>query len=126
MIRRKKKEGGFFFIALLALSAGVIFLIYHTQGQAKEDENAQLTSFYEKFVVNEAFMAQLPKDYPEDATRAIREEVSDFYKAVWGDEVRKTTLYEVSGKMETMMADQRIEAQELHALLTLIRKRREM
>ncbi|MEC4677198.1 MAG: hypothetical protein VST69_00395 [Nitrospirota bacterium] len=126
MIRRKKKEGGFFFIALLALSAGVIFLIYHTQGQAKEDENAQLTSFYEQFVVNEAFMAQLPKDYPEDATRAIREEVSDFYKAVWGDEVRKTTLYEVSGKMETMMADQRIEAQELHALLTLIRKRREM
>ncbi|VAX29895.1 hypothetical protein MNBD_NITROSPIRAE01-85 [hydrothermal vent metagenome] len=126
MIRRKKKEGGFFFIALLALSAGVIFLIYHTQGQAKEDENTQLTSFYEKFVVNEAFMAQLPKDYPEDATRAIREEVSDFYKAVWGDKVRKTTLYEVSGKMETMMADQRIEAQELHALLTLIRKRREM
>ncbi len=101
-------------------------MIYHTQGQAQEDENAQLTSFYEKFVVNEAFMAQLPKDYPEDATRAIREEVSDFYKAVWGDEVRKTTLYEVSGKMETMMADQRIEAQELHALLTLIRKRREM
>ncbi len=126
MIRRKKKEGGLFFIALLAISAGVIFLIYHTQGQTKEDENAQLTSFYEKFVVNEAFMAQLPKDYPEDATRAIREEVSDFYKAVWGDEVRKTTLYEVSGKMETMMADQRIEAQELHALLTLIRKRREM
>ncbi len=126
MIRRKKKEGGFFFIALLAISAGVIFLIYLTQGQAEEDTMAQLTSFYEKFVVNEAFIAQLPKDYPEDARRAIREEVSDFYKAVWGDEVRKTALYEVSGKMETMMADQRIEAQELHALLTLIRKRREM
>lgn len=126
MIRRKKKEGGLFFIVLLTLSAGVIFLIYLTQGQSADAGKAQLTSFYEKFVVNEAFIAQLPKDYPEDATDAIREEVSDFYKAVWGDEVRKTTLYEVSGTMETMMADQHIEAQELHALLTLIRKRREM
>ncbi len=126
MIRRKKKEGGFFFIALLGLSAGVIFLIYLTQGREKDDNKAQLTSFYEKFVVTEAFIAQLPKDYPEDATAAIREEVSDFYKAVWSDKIRKTVLYEVSGKIETMMADEQIEAQELHALLRLIRKRRDM
>lgn len=125
MIRRKKREGGFFFVTLLALSAGVIFFIL-AQGQAKDTKKTHLTSFYEKFVVNEAFIARLPKSYTEAAIEAIREEVSDFYKAVWEDKVRKETLYEVSGKMELMMADQRIEAQELQTLLALIRKRREM
>lgn len=126
MIRRKKRDGGFFFVTLLALSAGVIFFLYLAQGRARDTKKAQLTSFYEKFVVNEAFITQLPKSYTEATIETIREELSDFYKAVWEDKIRKTTLYEVSGKMELMMADQRIDAQELHALLALIRKRREM
>ncbi len=85
-----------------------------------------MISFYEKFAVNDNFLAQLPSHYTQEGAEAVHKEVSDFFKAAWSDQVNKTALYEVSEQIETIMLDRQIVETEVQSLLTLIRKRREM
>ncbi len=123
MIRRRKKEGRLFFVSLLTLSAVVIIAIYLSIDGSSD---ANQHSFYEKVVANKVFLDQLPNSYTQEQTVAIHTEVSNFYKAAWTDEVNKVVLYEVSHKIETMMADHQIVDGEVKTLLALIRNRREM
>ncbi len=113
-------------MTLLSLSAIVIFAIYHAARQEDRSENASRISFYEKIAVNDAFISQLPAHYNSEQTQALRDAVTDFLNAAWADQVHKSALYEVSNKIETIMADQKIVEKEVQALLTLMQKRREM
>lgn len=119
--RKKRTDGRFFFITLLSLSALGILSIYLFKAQTQDKQAGDMISFYEKFAMNEAFITQLSKAYPLEQAQQIQEEVSDFYKAAWGDHIHKTRLYQVSTQIEGMMMDHQIVDTEVQSLLALIR-----
>ncbi len=120
--RRKKKEGRIFFLTLLTGSGIVILFLSLIYFQGKE----LMIFTFERFVINKVFVSLLPDAYTLDQREAIREEVYDFYEAAWDDEVNETALIEVSSVIQGIMKDDHIAEDEVNALLSLIRERREM
>lgn len=114
--RKNRKEGRGFFLALLIVSGIVILCMTVVYFKGKE-----ITIFtFQRFVINKAFMSLLPEEYTLEEAEAVRERVYNFYDTAMKGEVSEQELLEVSTRIQSILADQKVEDEEVQSLLTLI------
>lgn len=75
---------------------------------------------FKKFVINKALVSLLPADYTMEEAERVRETVYRFYDHAKADRVSDGDLLEVSQRIQTIMADEKITDEEVKGLLTLI------
>ncbi len=114
--RKNRKEGRGFFLALLIVSGVLILCMSVVYFKGKE-----LTIFtFQRFVINKAFMSLLPEEYTLEEAESVRGQVFTFYDTAMKGDVSEQELLEVSTRIQSILADQKVEDEEVKSLLTLI------
>ncbi|MBI3802405.1 MAG: hypothetical protein HY282_01405 [Nitrospirae bacterium] len=114
--RKPRKQGRGFFLTLLIVSGVVILFLTILAVKGREIHNFT----FKKFVINKALVSLLPADYTMEEAERVRETVYRFYDHAKADRVSDGDLLEVSQRIQTIMADEKITDEEVKGLLTLI------
>jgi len=117
--RRRKKEGRGFFLGLLTISALIILSLLLVRYQGK----AVHIFLYKHFVINKDLMSRLPHELSLEEAEAFRGKIITFYEAASEDRVGNAALMVVSRKLKAIVEDEVVEAEEMSALLALLRER---
>jgi len=113
---KKIKEGRGFFLALLIISGIVILCMTVFYFKGKE-----ITIFtFQRFVINKAFMSLLPEEYTLEEAEAVRTRIYTFYDSAMKGGVSEQELMEVSTHIKSILADQKVEDEEVQSLLVRI------
>jgi len=112
----RRREGRGFFLTLLVTSAIVILFLWIFIFQGK----AVSVFLFKKFVINKAFVSHLPREYTLEQAEALRGRVYDFYDGAAARGLSDFQIYQVSQKLQEIMADEAITEAEVQALLATI------
>ena len=120
VVHQNKKQGRGFFLTLLILSGSAILFLAAFFFKGRE---IHIFTF-QKFVVNKAFVTLLPREYALEEAEAVRKGVYDFYDGAKEGEVSDQALFQVSRRIQAIMADEKITDEEVQELLNLIERSR--
>lgn len=119
--RKPRKQGRGFFLTLLIVSGMVILFLTLLAVKGREIHNFT----FKKFVINKALVNLLPAEYSLEAAEGVRETVYRFYDNAKADRVADGDLLEVSQRIQTIMADEKITDEEVKGLLALIEEKKQ-
>ncbi len=114
-----RKEGQRFFLTLLVVSTGLILLMFAFFFKGKE-----IAIFtFQKFVINKAFVALLPREYTLEEAERIRKRVYTFYDDARTGAVEDKAVLQVSLRIQAIMADDKMTHEEVLSLTDMIAER---